>query len=85
MDLHISPSSENTIFYVYSSLVIESLFRSTKYAESSYHCSPNGHNIRSLTTLLATSPPFCNATAPTIAYSARDVTISWPDPLRFAI
>ena len=55
------------------------------YTESFSHRSPNGHNIRSLTILVATSPPLCNATAPTIAYSACDVTARTPEPLRFVI
>ncbi len=34
------------------------------------HDNPKGFNIRSRISFVALSPPFCNATAPTIANSA---------------
>lgn len=43
---------------------------------------PNGLNILSFTTLFATCPPRCNATAPTMAYRAVCITTGKPDAVR---
>jgi len=43
------------------------------------HLMPSGFNIRSRTIWFAISPPFCSATAPTIAYNVCAKTVSTPE------
>jgi hypothetical protein len=55
------------------------------YNQNDHECpTPNGVNILSLTTLLATSPPFSNANAPTIAYNVCVRTASSPEPVKLS-
>lgn len=46
---------------------------------------PNGRKIRARTICFATSPPFCNAIAPTMAYSVSRRTVSMPEAWRSCV